>query len=195
MIIFSNLNPIIYFLAVLMLVPIAMIIILGKKKPFSSYKLGCLLFAGCAYWLLFYILELSSRTLKFKIIWSQLQYIVIAIVPITLFILTLYFSGYRNWLNIKKYFMLAIIPVVVLAFVFSNELHHLFWKEHALVSAGKYFLVEIKYGIIFYIFAGYMYLLLILSFVIILKTLTQKIRLFKLQSIILMSALSIATLS
>src|SRR5680860_98393 len=102
MIFFSNLNPVIYFLFTLLLVPITMILILRKKKPFSNYKLGCLLFPGCAYWLLFYILELSSTSLKFKITWSQVQYIGIAIVPVTLFMLTLYFSGYGNWLNIKK---------------------------------------------------------------------------------------------
>ncbi|MHB1276261.1 MAG: histidine kinase N-terminal 7TM domain-containing protein [Candidatus Humimicrobiaceae bacterium] len=195
MIIFSNLNPIIYFLTALLIIPIAMILILRKKKPFSSYKLGCMLFAGCAYWLLFYILELSSRSLEFKIIFSQLQYIGIATVPITLFILTVYFSGYNNWVNIKTYLMLAIIPLVALAFVFSNGMHHLFWRETTLISTGKYFLMEIKYGIVFYIFAGYIYSLIIVSFVVLLKTLTQKIRLFRLQSIILISSLSIATVS
>jgi hypothetical protein len=144
MIIFSNLNPVIYFLTALLAIPIAMVLILSKKKPFSSYRLGCLLFSGCAYWLLFYILELSSRSLQFKIIWSQLQYIGIATVPITLFILTLYFSGYRNCLNIKINFMLAIIPIVALAFVFSNGIHHLFWRETTLIGAGKYFLMDIK---------------------------------------------------
>jgi diguanylate cyclase (GGDEF)-like protein/PAS domain S-box-containing protein len=195
MIIFSNLNPVIYFLIALLAVPIAMILILRKKKPFSSYKVGYLLFAGCTYWLLFYILELSSRSLQFKIIWSQLQYLGIATVPITLFILTLYFSGYRNCLNIKINSLLAIIPIIALAFIFSNGTHHLFWKETSLVSAGKYFLMEIKYGIVFYIFAGYIYSLIIISFVVLIKTLIQKIKLFRLQSIILISALSITSLS
>jgi diguanylate cyclase (GGDEF)-like protein/PAS domain S-box-containing protein len=195
MIIFSNLNPVIYFLIALLAVPIAMILILRKKKPFSSYKVGYLLFSGCAYWLLFYILELSSRSLQFKIIWSQLQYLGIATVPITLFILTLYFSGYRNCLNIKINSLLAIVPIIALAFIFSNGTHHLFWKETSLVSAGKYFLMEIKYGIVFYIFAGYIYSLIIISFVVLIKTLIQKIKLFRLQSIILISALSITSLS
>ena len=195
MIIFLNLNPIIYFLIALLAIPIAMVLILIKKKPFSSYELGCLLFFGCSYWLLFYILELSSKSLEFKIIWSQIQYIGISTVSITFFMLTLYFSGYRNWLNVKISSLLAIIPAAALIFVFTNGSHHLFWKEMTLESAGKYFLMEIKYGIVFYIFAGYIYSLLIVSFVILIKTLTQKIKLFKLQSIILISALSISVFS
>jgi diguanylate cyclase (GGDEF)-like protein/PAS domain S-box-containing protein len=195
MIIFLNLNPIIYFLIILLIIPIAMTLVLLRKKPFSSYKIGCLLFSGCAYWLLFYILELSSRSLEFKIIWSQLQYIGIAVVPITLFMLTLYFSGYRNWMNIKTSTVLAIIPVIVLVFIFSNGMHHLFWRETTLVSSGKYFLLSIKYGVVFYIFAGYIYSLIIIIFILLVRTLTQKIKLFKLQSVILISALSIAVFS
>ncbi|MHB1377062.1 MAG: histidine kinase N-terminal 7TM domain-containing protein [Candidatus Humimicrobiaceae bacterium] len=192
MIIFLNLNPIIYFLTALLAIPIAMILILRRKKPFSSYKIGCLLFSGCAYWLLFYILELSSRSLEFKIVWSQLQYIGIATVSITFFMLTLCFSGYRDWLNIKINSLLTIIPIAALIFVFTNGIHHLFWREVTLASSGKYFLLEVKYGIIFYIFVSYIYSLIIMSFVILVKTLTQKIKLFKLQSIILISALFIA---
>jgi hypothetical protein len=195
MIILLNLNPIIYFLTALLAIPAAMILILQKIKPFSSYKIGCLLFSGCAYWLLFYILELSSRSLAFKIFWSQMQYIGIATVSITLFMLTLYFSGYRNWLNIKRNSLIAVVPIIALIFVFTNGIHHLFWKEMTLVSSGKYFLLEIKYGIVFYIFAGYIYFLIIVSYVILLKTLIQKIRLFKLQAIVLISAVTIASLS
>ena len=195
MIIFSNFNPVIYFLGALLLVPIAMIIILRKRKPFPSYELGGMLFFGCTFWLFFYIMELAARSLKFKLIWSQMQYIGITVVPIILFILTLYFSGYRNSLNIKKNLILAIIPVIVLSFVFTNDLHHLFWREHNLVSAGKYFYMELKYGIIFYIHAAYIYSLLIASFVILIKTLIQKIRFFKLQSIVLISAVAVASLS
>lgn len=103
-----------------------------------------LLFSGCAYWLIFYILELSSRSLQYKILWSKLQYIGIAIVPITLFILTFYFSGYQNWLNIKLNYALLVVPFIALIFVFTNGKHHLFWKEMALVSTGNYFLMEIN---------------------------------------------------
>ncbi|MHB1345974.1 MAG: histidine kinase N-terminal 7TM domain-containing protein [Candidatus Humimicrobiaceae bacterium] len=188
-------NPVIYFLALLFLLTIAMMIILRKRKPFSSYKLGGLLFASCAYWLLFYIMELAARSLKYKIIWAQFQYIGITVVPIIFFILTIYFSGYRNSLNIKRNMALAIIPVIALVFVFTNDTHHLFWNEHFLASSGRYFYLEIKYGIVFYIFAGYIYSLLIAGFVILIRTLVQKIRLFKLQSIVLISAVAISSLS
>jgi len=195
MIFFSNLNPIIYFLVALMAIPIAMILILIKRKPFADYRLGCLLFFGCAYWLFFYILELSANSLDFKIIWGQLQYIGIIIVPVTLFMLTVYFSGYVNWMSRKTGFILAIVPVAALAFVFSNEAHHLFWKETNLVNVGKYLFMEIKYGIVFYIFIGYIYCLTVISLVVLLKTLITKIKFFKIQSVILISAVSVTFLA
>ncbi len=195
MIIFSNLNPMVYLLIAMTAIPIAMIFILLKKKPFTSYRLGSLLFSGCAYWLIFYILELSSRSLQYKILWSKLQYIGIMIVPITLFILTLYFSGYQNWLNIKLNYALLVVPFIALIFVFTNGKHHLFWKEMVLVSTRNYFLMEINYGPVFYIFAGYIYFLLIVSYIILVKTLTERIRLFKLQSIIMICTLFIASLA
>ncbi|MCX6383882.1 MAG: hypothetical protein NTV16_05265 [Actinobacteria bacterium] len=114
-----------------------------SKKSYMTFS-PHLLFSGCAYWLIFYILELSSRSLQYKILWSKLQYIGIVIVPITLFILTLYFSGYQNWLNIKLNYALLVVPFIALIFVFTNGKHHLFWKEMALVSTGNYFLMEIN---------------------------------------------------
>ena len=195
MIFFSNLNPVIYILVALMAIPIAMILILIRKKPFPEYRLGCLLFFGCAYWLFFYILELSAVSLDFKILSGQLQYIGIIIVPITLFMLTVYFSGYQRWMNVKTGFILSIIPGAALAFVFSNELHHLFWRETNLISVGKYLFMDIKYGIVFYIFIGYVYCLTVISLVVLIKTLITKIKFFKIQSVILISAVSVTFLA
>jgi diguanylate cyclase (GGDEF)-like protein/PAS domain S-box-containing protein len=137
-------------------------------------------------------LELLGKELSFKILMSKIEYIGIAIVPVTFFILVLYFSGYTNWTQIKKNFFLLIIPFIILGLVFTNERHGLIWKELLLYQSGKYLFLNVKYGIGFWVYASFSYLLLGISYVILIKTIISKVRIFKMQAISMIIALSIA---
>jgi hypothetical protein len=97
-----TLSPLIYPLAAGFLLSVAIAILLAVKKPFKKYSIGIMLFIMCAVWIFFYILELISPDIKFKILWSKMQYLGISTAPVTLFILILYFSGYLEWANFKR---------------------------------------------------------------------------------------------
>jgi len=187
-----TLSPLIYLLAAGFLLSVAIIILLAVKKPFKKYTLGIMLFAACAFWIFFYILELISPDIKFKILWSKMQYPGISAVPSTFFILVLYFAGYLGWTNIKKNFFLYIIPAITLVIVFTNEFHGLIWKQTELVSEGRYFFLDYKYGLWFWISAGHSYLLLFISYIILFRLLLKKLRIFKLQAITLICAILVS---
>ncbi|MGZ5485327.1 MAG: histidine kinase N-terminal 7TM domain-containing protein [Nitrososphaeraceae archaeon] len=169
-----------------------MILWLLIKKFITCYKIGAVLFFGFLIWMIFYSLELLGKELSFKILMSKIEYIGITIVPVTFFILVLYFSGYTNWTQIKKNFFLFIIPVITLGLVFTNEKHNLVWKELLLQQSGNYLFLDVEYGIGFWIYASFSYLLLGISYVILIKTIISKVRIFKIQAISMIIALSIA---
>ncbi|MGZ5471914.1 MAG: histidine kinase N-terminal 7TM domain-containing diguanylate cyclase, partial [Nitrososphaeraceae archaeon] len=169
-----------------------MILWLLIKKFITCYKIGAVLFFGFLIWMIFYSLELLGKELSFKILMSKIEYIGITIVPVTFFILVLYFSGYTNWTQIKKNFFLFIIPVITLGLVFTNEKHNLVWKELLLQQSGNYLFLDVEYGIGFWIYASFSYLLLGIGYVILIKTIITKVRIFKMQAISMIIALSIA---
>jgi diguanylate cyclase (GGDEF)-like protein/PAS domain S-box-containing protein len=152
--------------------------------------MGAILFSGFFIWMVFYSLELLSNDLSFKIIMSKIEYIGITLVPVSILILVLYLSGYTNWVQIKKNFFLLIIPLITLGLVFTNERHGLIWKEIFLVN-NEYIFLEIKYGGWFWVNVGHSYLLIVISYIILIRTVIGKIRIFKLQAISIIIALSI----
>ena len=162
------------------------------KKFISCYKVGTILFFGFFIWMTFYSLELLGKELSFKILMSKIEYVGITIVPVIFFILVLYFSGYTNWTQIKKNFFLLIIPLITLGLVFTNEKHSLIWKEIILEQNGKYLFLGIKYGAWFWVYACFSYLLIAISYIILIKTIIRKIKVFKLQAISIIVALTIA---
>jgi hypothetical protein len=184
--------PLIVPLIIGIIISILMIFWLLIKKFIACYKIGAVLFFGFLVWMTFYSLELLGKELPFKILMSKIEYIGIIIVPVTFFILVLYFSGYTNWTNVKKNFFLLIIPLITLGLVFTNEQHELIWKELFLHQSGRYLFLHIHYGIGFWVYASFSYLLLAISYVILIKTIIGKIRIFKMQAISMIIALSIS---
>jgi diguanylate cyclase (GGDEF)-like protein/PAS domain S-box-containing protein len=174
------------------IISVLMIFWLLIKKFITGYKIGAVLFFGFFIWMAFYSMELLGKELSFKILMGKIEYVGITIVPVTFFILVLYFSGYTNWTQIKKNFFLLIIPFITLGFVFTNEKHGLIWKELLLSQSGKYLFLHVKYGIGFWVYASFSYILLAISYVILIKTIIGKIRIFKMQAISMIFAVSIS---
>lgn len=184
--------PLMVPLIIGILISISMIFWLLIKKFIPCYKIGVSLFFAFIIWMTFHSLELLGKELSFKILMSKIEYIGITIVPVTFFILVLYFSGYTNWTQIKKNFFLFIIPIIILGLVFTNEKHSLIWKELLLHQDGKYLFLDVNYGIGFWVHASFSYLLMGISYIILIKTIMSKVRIFKMQAISMIVALSIA---
>ena len=184
--------PLIVPLIIGIIISILMIFWLLIQKFIACYKIGAILFFAFFIWMTFYSLELLGNELSFKILMSKIEYIGITIVPVTFFILVLYFSGYTNWTQIKKNFFLLIIPFITVGLVSTNEKHSLIWKELFLQQSGNYLFLHVKYGICFWFYAFFSYLLLSVRYVILIKTIIGKIRIFKMQALSMIIAISIS---
>lgn len=170
---------------------VLMIFTLLIKKFISCYKIGAVLFFGFFIWMAFYSMEILSKELSLKILMNKIEYVGVTIVPVSFFILILYFSGYTNWVQIKKNFFLLIIPLITIGLVFTNERHGLIWKE-IILESDEYLFLVIEYGAWFWVYTSFSYLLIVISYIILAKTIIGKIRIFKLQAISIIVALTIA---
>lgn len=82
-----------------------------------------------AIWALTYALELSTLTLEMKMFWSQVSYLGIAFLPLSYFLFTTAFSQKTNIINPKNISVLSVIPFLTVLLVFTNNSHHLLWKD------------------------------------------------------------------
>ncbi|MDD5659447.1 MAG: histidine kinase N-terminal 7TM domain-containing protein [Actinomycetota bacterium] len=156
-----------------------------KHKSFSKYKVGILLFGGFLIWLTGFTLELFMTDFYGKVLLSKIEYIGVVIIPVAFFVLALEFSGYPNWLTSKKAILISSISIIVLVLTATNEFHGLIWSEiDENIMIGSQLKI-IKYGYGFWIWVIYAYSLIAISYFLLIKSLLNKFKLFKIQSMLL----------
>lgn len=128
-----------------------------------------LMMASMSVWALFLTLEYSAVEIEYKILFSKLQYLGISTIGLTWLLFAYGYSKGRN-LSIKKYWWLAIFPLVLLGFTFTNEYHGLLWPEIRPVSPIPGADLIYEHGPAFWGSVTYNYLFLAIGTVIIIRT-------------------------
>ncbi len=100
---------------------------------------------------------LSSGNPIMLVLWENITYIGLAMVPVSLIILARAYSG--KGLT-KKYLLLCIIPLITQVMAWTNDLHGFFYEAYAGVNGS---LVNVP-GLYFYFHAAYSYVCLVVGF-------------------------------
>ena len=142
-------------------------------------------------WSIGYALEIAGIGLETKVFWGKLQYIGITLVPVSWAAFAYYHTrqGVRsNWRNLA---MLMLVPVITVLLAFTTEKHGLLWKTIDTQHVGSFSSLAVTYGIWFWIYAAYSYILLIAGTVMIVRWLGQSQGVYRRQA----SALIVAVLA
>ena len=114
-----------------------------------------------------------------------MTYFGVVTAPVTFFVLVQFFIGRGDWLKIRVYALLLIIPILTLILLWTDSLHGLFFGpftiEHVnvILSGGPWFYVNVVYA----------YILMGIGMVLLLRTHLSSSPLFKRQTrLILMGA-------
>lgn len=133
-----------------------------EKKIKAGLAFSLLMAASCA-WAFTAAIESAATTLEAKILWSQLSYVgIVSVAPLWL-IFTLQYVQARESLVRTVSNLVWIVPVIILAFVFTNDSHHLLWTKIELISSNIADGVIYRRGPVFIVNAVYIYLLLFLG--------------------------------
>lgn len=84
--------------------------------------------AAMACYMVCLVLEFVAGDLATKILWSKMEYISAAIVPLIWLGFSLQFTERGGWLSRPKLAILSLIPSITLALVWTNEYHGLIWN-------------------------------------------------------------------
>lgn len=114
-------------------------------------------------------------------------YIGNCLLPLSFFFTALIFT--KTKISFKRgYLLLLIIPIISLAFLWTNDFHHLFYESYSIN------LTENMYGPIFYLFDVYTLVLLGLGIVLFLRQAISSSGVFSIQSLLMILGCSIPLL-
>ena len=128
----------------------------GKK---DLPRIFIVIFALILFWLTCMILQIIFLD-KYNInleYFFDLYYISICFLPVAFYFMTVIFENGKIKFK-KSYLLLFIIPVTSLILLWTNDWHHLFYKEYSMS-------LSTAYGPWFYVHTYYTYLLFIIYFV------------------------------
>ena len=118
--------------------------------------------------------------------WEQFKYIGI------LYISPFWLIFAQKWTGKEKksagliYSILLVISSIFLIFVFTDNIHHLFWSKIEYVSIGSYVVTNVEHGLIWWIMWFYSNFLLIYGTLIILMALMNLSRIYKTHAFIIL---------
>lgn len=155
-----------------------------RDKTGAKYSLGLL--GLVILWLVAQGLEFSVQGLKDKLIFANIQYIPITMIPVLFFFLALTFSG-REFLlkkNIKNVVLLLflIMPLTLNVLIWTDSFHGLIRQNVRLVATGLVPTVGKEFGPVMLPFALYNFLLTALTLAVMASAWLDKVSHFREQA-------------
>jgi PAS domain-containing protein len=152
---------IIFLLALSLFIALAILLRAWRYRPRPVVTSFLWLMAAIVWWLLSAIIENISTNLSLSIFWMKMCYLGITTLPVIWLVFTSQYSDRGKWLTRRGLVLLLILPTVTLIMVWSNDIHHLMWKN-IVVDTNLYPLVKtVTYNVWFWVHAIYSYVLLL----------------------------------
>lgn len=158
------------------------------KKTAGARFFAYALFA-CLLWDISSVLELSSTILSTKVLFAKISFFGTACVANFWFFFAI--ASSQRYKVVKAYKLIWILPIIILALVWTNELHKFIWTDVSL-SGSPYGIIAIyKHGILFFLSIGYSYILLAVGAVLLIKEAIDFPKGYRTQNFILIIAVCI----
>jgi signal transduction histidine kinase len=122
--------------------------------------------------------SLSGGNQDMLVLWENVTYIGLAMVPVSLIMLARAYSGKE--LN-KKYLLLCIVPLLTQVMAWTNDFHHLFYQHYGSVGELNTF------GYYFYFHAAYSYVCLAVGFFYLCYVAIKNRGLFSVQAVLIIA--------
>lgn len=132
-------------------------------------------------WGIGYLAELQAPTLAEKLLWAKIEYFGIVALPLAWFAFAYQVSEHRLKQPWRSIGLLAIIPVLTLLFMWTNEAHGLMYHRVELYRSGQFTVLDASYGMWFWIHSLYSYSLMLAGSIILLRHALRAQRLYRMQ--------------
>lgn len=166
-----------------------------RRRTVPGARPFFVLMVSSVFWSLANALEMMGTDLPTKLFWANVQYICYNVIPVTWLVLALQYTGRDRWLTRRRLLLLLIIPVLTIVVAWTNQYHGLLRRDIFLDRSGPFPVVGKTYGPWFWVFAAYSYPLMIVSCVIHLRAMWRMQRLYRWQTLALLTGLVLPLLA
>lgn len=163
----SNPFSITYIASALLTMGLMAFIFVKRKEDISSYTY--LLLTCTAVWSLFYGLELSSSNSTDILLYLQMEYIGISLLPVFYLFYIINYTGAEKYFNKAAYPFFFVVPLVTIGMLISNEVHHLFYAQSSFKTIDYFYYHAFVPGPFYYIHVVYSYTLIASGIFLLLK--------------------------
>jgi len=164
---------------------IVSVLIVNKKGHSSVSFWFSILMITLIFWTMCYILELIFLEEIIVLFFAKLKYIGIILTPVSWSIFSLIYTKKRHSISKKMIISLILIPALSLIMLFTNPLHHLFWKSMSIQGNGIISIATGNPSIFFWIHTIYSYLLIFFGIILLLVTLFRTKDIFTKQNLLI----------
>ncbi|GKU23735.1 hypothetical protein CFB3_19580 [Clostridium folliculivorans] len=113
-----------------------------------------------------YAFEILCTSVERVSFWIKVEYLGIAFLPVVWLLFALKFNGHKEKIKKSTVVLLFIIPVITLILNYTNDFHHLFYKELYMNNNGIFPIVNIVRGPWYWVNIIYTYLLMFIGLII-----------------------------
>ena len=149
------------------------------------------LMAAVSVWALGYAMESGAPGVDAKVFWAKVQYFGISTVPLAWLAFCVRYTGREGWLTRRNLGLLAVLPLVTLAMVWTNEAHGLVWISTVSDPSRSFPALDIEYGPWFFFYWIYAQALILAGTAFVLPTLVRSLRLYRRQGVVLLTGAGI----
>ena len=136
-------------------------------------------------WLVASALGYATNDPSSKIIWAKIEYIGVVSVPLLVLIFAVNYSGLKHRLTTRNLILIALVPAITLLLTWTNEMHGLIWSRYIPYQENGVMFSDKTYGLWFWIYWIYSYLLLLAATVLIIRTALASSKAFMGQAVVL----------
>ncbi len=153
----------------------------------------CALMLGVSLWSLGAALEVAAVSLDAKLLFTKVLYLGVVLVPASLLLFVLEFSGRSvRW---RDYSWLLVEPIAALAMVWYDPLHPFYWQSIDRIESAGFVVFAMRSGTGFWIHVLYSYVLMAASLFIMARTYRSSAGSYRKQAGVSIVALSIPWVS
>ena len=138
-----------------------------------------------ALWSFAYAFELWAGTFDGSLFWKKAKYLAITFIPVVWLTFTLHYTGREPWAQRRYLALYSIVPVISIAGIWTNPLHHLFYVSTSKAALGPFTSVATVDGILFWLNSVHAYLLIGIGIVILLHSALSTQRIYARQAFVL----------
>ncbi len=137
-------------------------------------------------WSIAYALELSSNELQLKMLFTNIEYIGITLLPVAWLALAFEFSGYDSWLTPRRFSLLVIMPIITMMLVWTNDYHNLIYKDAWIDFSQGYSALKIVQGQWYWVNVAYSYVLVFVATLLVIEAFIRSTKLHRKQALVLL---------